>query len=94
MQATATNTTITVKINDGAVSFTGTTSTLFDPSNGRLNLTLISSNFNENYLINSVTFTRGLSPATAVAEPEAFAGLGLGLTTLSLSLYRRRKPLT
>jgi len=90
VQTTATNTTITGDINNGAAALTPTTPTLFDPSNGGLSLVVFSNIPNQNYLINSVTFTRGVSAPTAVVEPKALGGLMLGLATLGFGLYRRR----
>lgn len=90
IKATDTNTTITGDVNNGAASSTGITSTLFNSSNGGPSLILFSKRFNQNYLINSVTFTRGVSLPTAVAEPGALGGLALGLATLGLGVYRRR----
>lgn len=86
------NTEITSTV-DGFSAATGSFAGLFDLSNGGPSLVFAGNSNNENYLINSVTFTRGLSPGapTAVSEPGAIAGLGLGLTTLALSLYRRRR---
>jgi len=90
IQAAATQTSITGDINNGAVRITGSTTTLFDPNNGGLSLVIGGSEFGENYLINSVTFTRGVSAPTAVSEPGTLGGLALGLATLGLGLYRRR----
>jgi len=90
VQATATNTIIAGDINNGAVSFTETVSTLFDPSNGGPSLVLISNASIENYQINSVTFTRGVSAPTAVAEPGMLGGMALSLAALGFGLYRRR----
>lgn len=90
VQATATNTTITTDINNGAVSSTGITTAILDSRNGGLSLTFAANSSSENYIINSVTFTRGVSTPTAVAEPGALGGMLLGLATLGFGLYRRR----
>jgi len=90
VQATPTNTIISVGINNGIASITDTTSTLFDLNNGGPSLVLFSNSFSENYLINSVTFTRGVSTPAAVAEPGALGGLALGLATLGFGMFRRR----
>lgn len=90
VRATATETTITGNINNGAVNFTRTSTVLFNSNGVGLALVLGSSNLNQNYLINSVTFSEGVGAPTAVSEPGAFGGLALGLTTLGFGLYRRR----
>lgn len=91
VQATNTNTTVRGYINNGiSATNIGVTSTLFDSRNGGPSLVLSSNDFNHNYLINSVTFTRGVNASSAVTEPGALGGLALGLATLSFGLYRRR----
>lgn len=89
IQSTGINTTITSGFNNGSVSVTGVSPTLFDPNNGGPSFIIGSNDANENYRINSVTFTRGVSQLTAVPEPNALAGLGIGL--LGFSLYCRRR---
>jgi len=89
INATATATFLSADLNGGNAPSSATTPTVFDPSNGGLSLLLAGNHVGETYLINSLTFTRGVSLATAVPEPNALAGLGVGL--LGFSLYRRRR---
>lgn len=89
IQSTGISTTITSGFNNGSISATGVSPTLFDPNNGGPSLIIGSNDVNENYQINSLSFTRGVSLPTAVPEPNALAGLGIGL--LGFSLYRRRR---
>lgn len=90
VQSTATSTTITTEVNNGASSITASTPILFNASNGGPSLALFSNSPSENYQINTVTFTRGVSVPTAVAEPGALGGLALGLATLGFGVFRRR----
>lgn len=89
VQSTATGTHITTNIDNGVVSAAGVTSTVFDPSNGGPSLVLAPGGSRQNYLINSVTFTRGVRVATAVPEPGALGGVLLGLAAMGVGLYRR-----
>lgn len=90
IRSSASNTIITSTVNNGLRISSGTTATLFNPGNGGASLLFSSDFFSENYLINSVTFTRGVSAPAAVPEPGALGGMLLGLTTLGFGLYRRR----
>jgi len=89
VQATSIQTNITGSINNEVANSAGTTSTLFNFSNGGPSLVIVSSDFNENYLINSVTFSRGVSVA-AIPEPGTLGPMTLGLVILGLASYRRR----
>lgn len=91
VQATALNTSITADIDGGVTGVGGSTPVLFDAGNGGPSLIFGASNFNENYLVNSITFTRGVAIRTAVPEPNSIAGLGLGFLGLGTTLHRRRK---
>jgi len=71
-------------------SFSNQTSTLLD-NNAGLSLVFAGQNIAENYLVNSLTFTRGVSLPTAVPEPSALAGLGLGFLGFAGLMRRRRK---
>lgn|GEM_PF-355664 len=86
IQATGSSTTIISEINQ-----TGAFSSLSTDQlgiGGGLSLILIGNNSAENYLIDRVTFTSGVSVPTSVPEP---GGLGLAFMGLTaLGLYRRR----
>lgn len=87
IQATPSGTLISGAFN-GSGPFVSSTPTLFD-SGGNLSLLIAGNSPGENFLINSLTFTSGLSGPTAISEPSMFGGLALGLMTLGL--YRRRR---
>jgi len=90
VRAEASETFIIGRINNGALDFTASTTTTFNSGNGGPSLILASYGPQENHLINSVTFTRGVSAPAAVPEPGALGGMLLGLTTLGFGLCRRR----
>lgn len=87
VQATAVSTTIAHSVNQsGASAFSAPTALNV---NGDLSLVILGDQLGENYFINSLTFTNGVSVPTAVPEPGALLGLALGLLMLGVGLYRR-----
>lgn len=88
IQAGPTSTTIISEVNQ-AGAFTSSVPYVLDTA-ADLSLIFLGNNLGENYLINSLTFTSGVSFPTAVPEPRALAGLALGLGMLGFSFYRRR----
>jgi len=88
LRATPSETTLISEVNSaGAIS--STVSTVLQANSG-LSLLIIGNETNENHLINSLTFTSGISLPTTVPEPGAMGGLALGLGMLGFSFYRRR----
>lgn len=89
--ASAFETEVIADLDNGSAVARGTTSTRFNPSNGGASLLLASGPIGANYLIHSVTFTRGVSAPRAVVEPGTLGGLALGLMGLGFGNYRRLK---
>lgn len=94
VRATPSATLITSQVNQGQ-SFTSTSPVGLNRNAG-LSLLFAGDQSGENYLINSLTFTSGVSfpappaPPAAVPEPSALGGLALGMMALGFGLYRRK----
>lgn len=91
LQAQAGNTVISGRIDTGSATDSATQSTtaLLNQGNG-LSLILGHNTLGENFQINALTFTNGVSFPTTIPEPGAMGGLGLALFALGTGLHRRR----